>query len=204
MGFIAYASRQASYGMADGLLSNDIWCVAVDALGRRWMGTNRGISVMRDTVDGLEVLNNQKLLRVRDIAFDRSGRAWCATQGDGVYLMRVAGPKLVIEDHYTVTAGLASDTVWDVELEGGEVLTTEVKWFGTAHGASRFSGATPLPTDTPTSTPTATRTATRTTTPGTPTATLTATRTAMPETPSPTASATPSSRLMLPLILRST
>lgn len=172
-----------SYGVADGLLSNDIWCVAADRMGRRWVGTDRGVGVMLPAGDGYEVLKYRGVRWVRDIVIDKSGRAWCATQGDGVYLLRLVDQQIVEEGHYTVFDGLASDMVWDVELEGGDVLTTEVKWFGTAHGASRFKGATALPTETHTPTPTPTRTGT-------------------PPTSTPTASATPSSILMLPLILR--
>jgi len=69
-----------TYDISDGLIDNQVRCIAATTDGYTWMGTPEGASVFDGTVwinytvaDGL--VNNE----INDIAIDESGRIWFAT-----------------------------------------------------------------------------------------------------------------------------
>ena len=81
-------ARRAHYGTAQGLPNYNVQCLAFDADGRLWAGTELGVV----RFDG-ETWSLRHTLRwlpsddVRDVAFDAEGTAWVATS-DGVGLIK--------------------------------------------------------------------------------------------------------------------
>lgn len=129
----------ASYGEKDGLISRDVWSMAVDASGVIWIGTIEGVcrfdgktfspfALPEAQPDPTRGVTSGKI--VHCITVDRKGRVWFGTNG-GAY----------IYDGKTLTNiserdGLPNNAVGSIlEDKSGNI------WFGTIHGGiSRFDG----------------------------------------------------------------
>jgi len=75
-------TNEITYNTSDGLASNDINAIAIDAKGNKWFGTNGGVSKLADTTwtnytteDGL--VNDT----IYAIAIDAEGNKWFGTPG---------------------------------------------------------------------------------------------------------------------------
>jgi len=128
-----------SYGEKNGLISRDVWSMAVDASGVMWIGTIEGACRFDGTTfspfalpeaqpDPTRGVTSGKF--VHCITVDRKGRVWFGTNG-GAY----------VYDGKTLTNiserdGLPNNAVGGIlEDKSGNI------WFGTIHGGiSRFDG----------------------------------------------------------------
>ncbi len=124
------AGTYVKYTTVDGLASNDVRAVGVDAAGHKWFGTNGGgVSVFDGTTwttyttaDGLT--DND----VQAIAVDGTGHIWFGTWGGGV--SEFDGTTWTT---YTTADGLASNYVYAIAVDGANH-----KWFGTSGGVNEF------------------------------------------------------------------
>ncbi len=187
--------------VVDGLASNSILDVALDAQGRVWVGTAGGLSVLDHHGTPSDPGDDRWRtflygMPVRGLARDRFGCWWLATT-QGVHRLCDGETPFVADDDrwqkYASTDGLAGDDVSAVRVDA----STGHVWFATDHGLSELEPAAPgqtptatpgAPTATPTGTPTGPASATPTATgsaavTATPTGTTTAVLT---ETPTPT------------------
>ena len=128
-----------SYGKKDGLISCDVWSMAVDGSGVIWIGTIEGVcrfdgktfspfALPEAQPDPTRGVTSGKF--VHCITVDRKGRVWFGTNG-GAY----------VYDGKTLTNlserdGLPNNAVGSIlEDKSGNI------WFGTIHGGiSRFDG----------------------------------------------------------------
>lgn len=128
-----------SYGEKDGLISRDVWSMAVDASGVMWIGTIEGVcrfdgktfstfALPEAQPDPTRGVTSGKF--VHCITVDRKGRVWFGTNG-GAYAYD--GKTLT---HISERDGLPNNAVGSIlEDESGNI------WFGTIHGGiSRFDG----------------------------------------------------------------
>jgi len=201
-----------AFTSADGLASNSVYAVAVDADVRIWAGTSGGLNVLDftgtvfdksdDTWTWFSAGDGLASNFVQAVSFDAQGRLWLATI-DGLSVLNTAGtPHDESDDEWhtwRVADGLVDHDACSVAID----LSGAV-WVGTEGGLSRMTDTilpgtpTPTPTSTATSTSTPTPTATSTATPGVPTSTPTATSTAAPSTPTSTPTATSTAALSTP------
>jgi ligand-binding sensor domain-containing protein len=135
-----------TYRQSDGLASDYVLSIAIDAEGNKWFGTNRGVSVFDgenwttyDTSDGLVYK------RVNAIAIDQEGNKWFGT-GRGVSVLDDGGtPHDKSDDTWTTydtsNSGLASNRVSAIAIDQEGNI-----WFGTClydgygYGVSKFDG----------------------------------------------------------------
>ncbi|MCE9618462.1 MAG: hypothetical protein K8R92_00955 [Planctomycetes bacterium] len=128
-----------SYGEKDGLISRDVWSMAVDASGVIWIGTIEGVcrfdgktfspfSFPEAQPDPTRGVTSGKF--VHCITVDRKGRVWLGTNG-GAYIYD--GKALA---NISERDGLPNNAVGSIlEDKSGNI------WFGTIHGGiSRFDG----------------------------------------------------------------
>lgn len=128
-----------SYGAKDGLISRDVWSMAVDASGVIWIGTIQGVCrfdgktfsqfpLPEAQPDPTRGVTSGKF--VHCITVDRKGRVWFGTNG-GAYVYDGKTLKNISERD-----GLPNNAVsCIVEDKSGNI------WFGTVHGGiSRFDG----------------------------------------------------------------
>jgi ligand-binding sensor domain-containing protein len=128
-----------SYGEKDGLISRDVWSMAVDASGVMWIGTIDGVCRFDGTAffpfalpeaqpDPTRGVTSGKF--VHCITVDRTGRVWFGTNG-GAYVYD--GKTL---NNISERDGLPNNAVSSIlEDKAGNI------WFGTVHGGiSRFDG----------------------------------------------------------------
>jgi ligand-binding sensor domain-containing protein/signal transduction histidine kinase len=118
---------------ANPTLNADIRALHQDALGRLWVGTERGLAYWNDqewkyftTKDGL---SSESILSLAD---DPKGNLWIGTEGGGLNQFR--------DGHFTVyrqtTNGLPSDDISSLCVDGQGVL-----WIGTEGGGlARWNG----------------------------------------------------------------
>jgi ligand-binding sensor domain-containing protein len=128
-----------SFGEKDGLISQDVWSMAVDASGVIWVGTIEGVcrfdgatfspfALPEAQPDPTRGVTSGKI--VHCITVDRKGRVWFGTNG-GAYVYD--GKELF---NLSERDGLPSNAVSSIlEDTSGNI------WFGTTHGGiSRFDG----------------------------------------------------------------
>jgi hypothetical protein len=123
-----------TWQIADGLPSNDVRAVAVDANGTLWFATPAGLASRRPdntwtvltTVDGLGSDD------VRDLAFLPDGSLWCATPA-GVSVLPPGGAFTVLT---AAGSGLVSDDVRAVAADGRNGA-----WAATPAGVSFLDAA---------------------------------------------------------------
>ncbi|MCD6326592.1 hypothetical protein J7M28_03415 [bacterium] len=101
----------------DSLCSNDIRALAVDGIGRVFIGTANGFCVVQDgvvTADGPYLAGDD----VRSIVIDRNGIAWIATaRGVVKATVRHDGASFVVYDQATTHGGLPSDCILDLNID---------------------------------------------------------------------------------------
>lgn len=128
----SFAQTFTNYTTADGLLSNNVSCLDIDATNAIWFGTQLGVSVLDGaawtsytTADGL-VDNN-----VTAIFVTSTGDIWAGTDFGASVL---SGG---IWTTYTTAEGLGNNQIKCIN----EDLDGDI-WFGTNNGASEWSGST--------------------------------------------------------------
>jgi ligand-binding sensor domain-containing protein len=127
---------------ADGLLSNRIRAIAIDAQQRKWVATAEGISVLDAT--GQHLTDHEhvftlpppdELNPLTDIAVDAAGRVWAAVYVD--YLVTVGGVSVYDGNAWTqfeTSDGLAGPNVQALAIDAsGDV------WVATSTGLTRIS-----------------------------------------------------------------
>jgi len=114
---------------ANGLASNVVNAIAVDASNNKWFGTSNGVSKFDGTKwtnyttkDGL--INNT----VNAIAIDASGNKWFGTN------IGVSKFNDTIWTNYTTSKGLVNNFIHTIAIDAAGN-----KWFGTNGGASKFN-----------------------------------------------------------------
>lgn len=128
-----------SFGEKDGLVSRDVWSIAVDATGMIWIGTIEGacrfdgkdftaLTLPEAEPDPTRGVTSGKI--VHCITVDRKGQVWFGTNG-GAYTYDGESLANISEND-----GLANDAVYRIlEDKSGNI------WFGTTHnGVCRFDG----------------------------------------------------------------
>ncbi len=131
-GSTTHAGVWKSYGTTDGLPETRVTAVAVDINNIKWFGTAfSGIAAFDGSAWQPYPLPQGERVRTTAIATDARGVKWIATWNGA---LRFDGSNWTV---YDTTAGLASNTVNSVTVEGGTIV-----WFGTNRGASRFDGVT--------------------------------------------------------------
>lgn len=126
-----YGQVITNYTSADGLISDNVNCVDVDASGTIWFGTQLGIS----TFDGASTWFNYPTTQLPD---DNITAIYCADNGD-VWVGTDFGCSVLSGGSwttYTTTDGLGNNQIkCIVEDQNGMI------WFGTNNGASQFTGS---------------------------------------------------------------
>ena len=129
-----------SFGEKDGLISADVWCMAVDTSGVIWIGTIEGVcrfdgktflpfALPEAEPDPTRGVTSGKI--VHCITVDRKGQVWFGTNG-GAYVYDGQTLRNISERD-----GLPNNAVSSIlEDKSGNI------WFGTTHGGiSRFDGS---------------------------------------------------------------
>jgi len=126
-------SAYTSYGVSEGLLHSWVQAIAVDASDSIWIGSDGGLSVLKNNVFKNYTTSNGLLGNVvKDIKFDGSGGVWIATNGGVSHYLNG------VWDGYTTSDGLVSNIVTAIEIDANGN-----KWFGTEDlGLSKLSGST--------------------------------------------------------------
>ena len=89
--------RLRSYGIADGLSSNHIWCMTEDRFGRMYLGTGSGVDRIDPASGSIRQYTASEGLAkgaVKAAYRDRSGALWFATSSGISRLIPVADPSL--------------------------------------------------------------------------------------------------------------
>ncbi len=137
--------------MDSGLPDNDVRCVEVDNSNRLWIGTVRGLRIIRSvdsfvSENSLEATNivfledgvAQELMyeqSITDIKTDGSNNKWICTAGAGAFLVSPDGQSTIF--HFTIdNSPLPSNNVNDVEIDN---ITGEV-FFATDRGLVSYKG----------------------------------------------------------------
>ncbi len=138
-----------TYNISDGLVSNDIYTIAIDTSGNIWFGTNGGGISVFDGENNWETrkstsINSENSIMagniIYTIAIDTSGYKWFGTN-EGAYLFEGGGEgedlfkelfKEVKWSSYTqLNSGISADII--------EFITVDAfnnKWFGTRGGGA--------------------------------------------------------------------
>jgi ligand-binding sensor domain-containing protein len=129
-------SGQASwtvYNMANSPLpDNRVYCIAIDSLDRKWIGTDNGLAVFDGATWTIYDNSNSGLTwtSVRGIAFDHEGVAWIATVIGGLYSFD--GTTWV--NYNTGNSPIADDFVKGVCVDSADNI-----WLATGNGICRFT-----------------------------------------------------------------
>lgn len=105
----------------DGLPSNTITALLMDATGRLWAGTNRGLALYDGRQFHLPMqIGTRSTYDISSIMIDRNGVVWVGTNGNGLFRI---GPDRI--DQFTTQTGLPDNTVLSLlELKNGSVLVS--------------------------------------------------------------------------------
>jgi ligand-binding sensor domain-containing protein len=115
-----------------GLPDNKVYCIVLDSLNRKWIGTDNGLAVF----DGTTWINynsgNSGLTytSVRGIAFDHEGVAWIATVIGGLYSFD--GNSWT--NYNTGNSAIADDFVKGVAVDSADNI-----WCATGNGICRYN-----------------------------------------------------------------
>jgi len=130
-----YAQTITNYTESDGLLSDNVICVDVDASDNIWFGTQNGVSVF----DGVSTWTNHTTATDAGLVDNTIHAMYVANSGD-VWVGTDFGVSIYNGSSwatYTTTDGLGNNQVKCItEDASGDI------WFGTNNGASKFDGAT--------------------------------------------------------------
>lgn len=134
-----------------GLADNDVRCVAVDKKGQLWIGSFRGLRIIRSvdrfisdtnlTATNIVIQDGdlaQELFYqqfIQDIYVDGANRKWVAIQGSGVFLVSEDGQSTIFK-FTKENSPLPSDNVMDIDIDE---VTGEV-YFATDKGLVSFRG----------------------------------------------------------------
>jgi ligand-binding sensor domain-containing protein len=121
------------FDVSDGLISNPVYSIAVESENIIWIGTNRGISKLDGTT--WTSYEEQGLANhiVSAIAIDKLGNKWFATLGNGVIKLENNNNWVTYND----LNGLADNRVNTIIIDESNII-----WFGTDKGVSKFDGLT--------------------------------------------------------------
>ena len=117
-----------------GLPHNYINCIKIAPDGKKWIGTNGGVTVFDGTtwttytVASSDLPNNT----VRGIDFDQFGNVWLATFGG---LAKFNGTTWI--NYTTSGTGLPSSKIYSIAID-----SYDTKWVGTYTGIAKLSGTT--------------------------------------------------------------
>ena len=122
------------FSRKNGLLSNDVTSIEIDARGNKWVGTHGGglVLIGEGETGKIRKIYNVPLLAdpfVYKTAIDSEGRLWIATW-KGVSLYDGQTWK-----KYTRADGLVDDWVYSLGIDPSGTL-----WFGTEGGVNSFDG----------------------------------------------------------------
>jgi len=96
-------------GKGEGLADDRVYALAEGTDGRLWVGTRRGLSVVRDgrvaSAPGIEALSQETILYLRE---DRDGVLWIGTYTDGLHWLTPSGA----HQRAGKVAGLLDDTIF--------------------------------------------------------------------------------------------
>lgn len=121
------------FGPEQGLLNDEINCIAEDKSKTLWIGTERGLfQRIEDRFFEIGYREGLGNTDVHAIAFDREGLAWIGTFGGGAYLMRSG-----VIVHYGPEDGIQYPFVEFLERDANGNV-----YVGTLRGMFRFSPAT--------------------------------------------------------------
>lgn len=115
------------------LPENSVRCITIDALGRKWIGTDYGLSVFDDVSWTNYFTTNSGLPDnvVRAIAFDSFQNAWIGTFNGG--LAKFDGTTWTVYD--ILNSGLPDNSVKSLAFD-----STGALWIGTLNGLAKFDG----------------------------------------------------------------
>ncbi len=115
------------------LPENSIRCIAIDALGKKWIGTDYGLSVFDDVTWTNYFTTNSGLPDnvVRAVAFDSLQNAWIGTFNGG--LAKFDGTNWTVYD--IVNSPLPDNSVRSLAFDSAGAL-----WIGTLAGLAKFDG----------------------------------------------------------------
>ena len=119
-----------AYTLGDGLVSDYVTSVAVDAAGKYWVGTQYGLSMFDgETWTTHTMANGLPDKYITGLAADAAGGLWVATWGGGAAYFD--GDTFTT----TTTLGLADRAINSIAEDGDGNI-----WFATEGGVSRFDG----------------------------------------------------------------
>jgi len=120
-----------SFTKDNGLASNDIYSIAIDAQGNKWFGTDAGVSKFDGTTwtNYTATANGLAGNDVRSIAIDAQGNKWFGTDAG---VSKFDGTNWTT---YTTANGLTSNSIRSIAIDA-----QGNKWFGTSGGVSKFDG----------------------------------------------------------------
>jgi ligand-binding sensor domain-containing protein len=128
-------SQFTVYDMSNSPLpDNNVYALAVDGNGNKWIGTDLGLAVFDNTNWTVYTTSNSGLPNnsVRAIAFDSAGNAWIGTYFGG--LAKFDGSTWTV--YTTSNSGLPSDFVKCIDLDSMNNV-----WVGTDFGFAKFNGS---------------------------------------------------------------
>jgi len=130
-----------AYSTAEGLVSKNTTSLAIDAQGNKWIGTAKGVTVLKPSnqwvtnhTQMLEIPKPDTLNPVEDVAIDKFGTVWVGIYVD--YLVTVGGVAYLDNGNWTTidaSDGLVGPTIRKIALDGRGNL-----WVGTSSGISRI------------------------------------------------------------------
>ena len=120
--------------MVTGRLSNRFTTVAIDRAGAVWFAGSQSVVSYRDGVwQGRWGNINAEENVIMPMASDMDNVMWFGSAGFTRGVMSIDGSRM---RQYTTNDGLVSNNVWSVAVD-----STNVKWFGTPDGVSRYDDA---------------------------------------------------------------
>jgi len=122
------------YTIADGLVRNPIFDLAIDSLDRVWIGTLGGINVFDGIKwDTIDVSDGLPYKYATVLHFDHQGNLWIGSGGDANGLVKYDGTSFTL---YTTADGLSDNRIESIGSQPNGTI-----WVGTQEGgACRFDG----------------------------------------------------------------
>ena len=117
-----------TYTQKDGLNNNYVFCISEDAKHNLWIGTNNGLAHFNGIKYTKYLTQENPQLWILDIAFDKKGRKWLATNQGVLFMENDSARNISLElnDPVTMINTIYAD-------EKGQI------WYGNAMGLSRIT-----------------------------------------------------------------